>query len=80
MTVTAWAVEDCPLWLIRRSDEYDTFSWDALVHEINVGHVLDDPPATPRWPRGEQLLHAAHVCSKKGSVRPRPSFPAAGWQ
>jgi hypothetical protein len=34
----------------------------------------------PGRPLGENAHHAAHVCSRNGSVTPRPSFPAPGWQ
>lgn len=63
---------------IESPDKHGAAWRQALRNVSSRGHLIDDPPRLPpkRQPLDE-ARYATHVCSRKGTVMPRPSFPAA---
>lgn len=63
---------------IESANKHRAGGRQALRNVRTRGHLIDDPPCLPpKWQPLDDPRYATHVCSRNGTVRPRPSLPAA---
>lgn len=63
---------------VEGPDKHRAAGRQALRNVRSRGHLINDPPCLPsEWQPLDDARYATHVCSRNGTVMPRPSLPAA---